>query len=224
MPAAVRGLLDPYRVPGGMPDGASGPLLGIGTPHRLTARPGVLLSDHLLLLTPIVAQNLRDTAMADVALGEEWITHMHRVLYSQLYRGELTLDGLRWPLSPVPTSQPITADMLPSWQLDLATDFTRLVSTDVFLCDLRAVSIAATDQGQGQKSPTSGGRRRPASWFFDLGADLRNKGIDPADPHAWSQVSTQLKKLNRTGDHHYNVDQTLLAMKILAAEEAQRGA
>ncbi len=148
MPDAARDLLEPYRVGEAQrPAEPAAPrrLLGVGTPHRLSARPGTLLSDFLLLMTPTAHalrdQNDRRTIRG--TLGADWLTHLYRVLHSQLYRSEITLTGLRWPLSPTPVVQSITAEELPGWLLDPATDFARLIGTETYLCDLRVVPATA---------------------------------------------------------------------------------
>jgi hypothetical protein len=136
----VRGAALPAEPP------APGGILGVDTPSRLTTRPGILLSDYLLMKTS-VARDLHDAQALEARLGADWLTHLMQVLFSELYRSEITLSGLRWPFTPTPAAQSITAEMLPSWQIDLATDFARLVGTETYLCDLRV------EQRLGQLTP-----------------------------------------------------------------------
>jgi hypothetical protein len=160
LPKAALDLLEPYRVrflrsPVEVPPTPTY-LLGWGTnPARLSGRASTMLSDYLLMMTP-TADDLRDVRAENLRCGIVWLTHMLRVLYSQLYRNEITLSGLRWPLSPTPIVRSVTAETLPGWQLDLATDFARLIGTDNYLCDLRILPLE-TNRGTGDPAP------RPAS-------------------------------------------------------------
>jgi hypothetical protein len=145
LPKAALDLLEPYWVrlrqsPVEVPPTPTH-LLGWGTnPARLSGRAGIMLSDYLLMMAP-TAGDLRDVRAENLRCGIVWLTHMLRVLYSQLYRNEITLSGLRWPLSPTPIVQSVTAETLPGWQPDLATDFARLIGTDTYQCDLRVLPV-----------------------------------------------------------------------------------
>jgi hypothetical protein len=119
-------------------------ILGIGMPPQLAERAGRLLSDHFLMRDASLRDELRTTPNNVVWLRPEWLTHMYRLLHSQLRRGEIApLSGLRWPPTIEPMEVRITAEALARWQFDPATDFCRLIASETCLYDLRVPDAQA---------------------------------------------------------------------------------
>jgi hypothetical protein len=147
MPEAIKQLLSQYRDRFGVP--TAGRLLGVDAQPRFSARPGKLFSDYLLAMIDYV----RDAFMLErmegqtppkqkylggfIEVTEATLIDRKRILHRQLSRPETSLSFMRWPLTHPPKVQQITAEDLPAWEIDFATDFVRLTETDVYGCDLR---------------------------------------------------------------------------------------
>jgi hypothetical protein len=152
LPEAIRQLLEPLVDPCGRPTARR--LLGVDAPPILSARPGKLLSNHLL---PMI-HSVRDALMVEstegrtapkpkylgghIEVGTGILIYLKNILYTQLRR-ELTLSCMRWPLTHPRSFLQITAEDLPAWELDLATDFARLTGTEIYGCDLRVEPVFA---------------------------------------------------------------------------------
>jgi hypothetical protein len=148
LPEAVQQLLEPYVDRLG-PTPAKH-LLGVNSPRRLSDRPDKLLSDYLLAMTRFVPDALLETMEGQTSPRPEggcirvpdlMFTHMP-ALQAQLFRREVTLSGMGWPLTHPRTFLEITAEDLPAWGFDPATDFAWLVRTETYVCDLRVQRIS----------------------------------------------------------------------------------
>jgi hypothetical protein len=150
LPEEVQQLLKPYVDPLG-PEPARR-LLGVNAPACLSFRQGKLLSDHLLAMTPLVADALLERMEGQttpkskypggcrIRLDDIMFDHMP-TLHAQLLRPEKSLSGLLWPLTHPRTVLKIPAEDLPAWEFDGATDFARLIGTETYVCDLRFQTI-----------------------------------------------------------------------------------
>jgi hypothetical protein len=143
-PNAALELMTEYQVRSGLT--VSQRVLGLGTPACLSSRPGLLLSDALLMETPVARELLAGGALLEARLGADWLRWLYALLSERLHRLEITLSGLPWPLAIETDPVAITAETLPGWELDLATDFARRFGTETYLCDLRVEPVVAETQ------------------------------------------------------------------------------
>jgi hypothetical protein len=138
LPDEMQDLLNPYRVAGAAPLPSTPGILGLaGLPVQLLARTGRLLSEFVLLAPLATELSKPDRSLLHRDFDALDLDHLKRVLFSALYRSEGTLSGVRWPLSLPPVVHTIQAELLPAMDFDWATDFCRVLGTDVLLGDLR---------------------------------------------------------------------------------------
>jgi hypothetical protein len=143
------------------------------------------------------------------SLGSK-LTRLDYVVTERFSRLFGPLDFMRWRLQYLPDERwfydlhvraVVAADVVPN-QPELPIDDPR---------DAPTVSTAATAAAAPKQ-------QRPGPAYFTEADSLLAGGLDPEDPHCWTQISKRLE-----GKSHYYIERVRLAVRWRAFDQAQSG-